>query len=466
MSNLFSLEAEQSVIGSLLVRPDLIDVISSNLVPANFYYPEHVEIFRTILNLQKKNTQVDVISVADALVEITFSTGEREYPLAYLTDLVRNTPSVVNAKTYADIVKDYSVCRDIVKISYEAKDIAESKIDMQDKISKVNSLVALLDSETNDNEVIHISDILPKHVEEIQRRFDLGGEIDGLSTGHIDLDNSLLGLKPSELYVIAARPAMGKTVLGVNIATHNAIHAKKKVLVISLEMSDIQLSDRIIASVGSIPLKEMKTGQVACNYSSQLTSAVNLIKDSGLYLSEHTNLNINQLRSMARRHKLKHGLDLLVIDYLQLMSGTGGENRTGEISEITRGLKNLARELDIPVVALSQLNRTLEQRQNKRPINSDLRESGSIEQDADVIMFIYRDEVYSGENSKYKGVAELIIGKYRNGELGTIYTAFNGAMCRFDPLAKGWRPEEDQPPPTPSNVRGFTDRYRTKEARA
>ncbi|MFD1260512.1 replicative DNA helicase [Entomomonas asaccharolytica] len=456
MSELFSQEAEQSVIGALLLRPELIDIISTYLVAEDFYYSEHSEIYRTILNLYKKNIQIDIISVAETIELLRFSNGEVTNPLIYLAEIAKNTPSVVNAKLYADIVRERSVCREIEKLGLVAREIAISKQDLPDKISLIQSKALSLDSATTSHDVVHASDVLVNHVEELQRRFDQGGQIDGLSTGLSDLDDKLMGLKAGELIVIAARPSMGKTVLAMNIATHNAIHANKSTLIVSLEMTNDKLMDRALASVGSIPLTELKTGQAACNYPSQLASATNLIATSKLYMADRPNINIMQLRSIARRHKLKHGLDLLVIDYLQLMQGTEkNENRATEVSEMSRQCKLIARELNIPVILLSQLNRQLEQRANKRPILSDLRESGAIEQDADVIIFLYRDEVYNKENSRYKGIAEAILGKYRDGESTTVFMTFNGAMSRFDLLAKGWQPD-----PEDTNDNSFSDRYR------
>ena len=458
MSEIFSLEAEQSVIGALLLRPELIDIISGDLVPEDFYYSENKEIYRTILNLQKRNVQIDVISVSDAIELLTFSDGETTNPLIYLAEIAKNTPSVVNAKLYADIVRERSVCREIELLGIEAKDIARSKQPLADKISLVQGKVLSLDSATTSHDVVHASDVMRDHVEELQRRFDLGGKIDGLSTGLTDLDEKLMGLKGGELIVIAARPSMGKSMLAMNIATHNAVYANKSTLVVSLEMTNGALMDRALASVGSIPLTELKTGQAACNYSSQLGSASNLIATSKLYMADRPNINVMQLRSIARRHKMKHGLDLLVVDYLQLMQGTGhNENRVTEVSEMSRQCKLLARELNIPVIILSQLNRALEQRANKRPMMSDLRESGAIEQDADVIMFLYRDEVYNKESSKYKGVAEIILSKFRDGEQTTVFTTFNGSMSRFDLLAKGWQPEPEE-----SNVTNFSNKYKSK----
>lgn len=455
MSNLFSQEAEQSLIGALLLRPELIDVISADLVPQDFYYSENKEIYRSILNLHKRNVQIDVISLAETLELITLSTGEQVNALSYLGSIAKNTPSVTNAKLYADIIREKSVCRDIESLGIEARDIAHSKQDVSDKISLVQSKAMTLDSATTTRDILHASDVLREHVEEIQRRFDLKGQMDGLSTGNSDLDKKLMGLKGGELIVIAARPSMGKSVLALNIASHNAITDKKSVLFVSLEMPNKQLMDRLLASTGSIPLSELKNGQAACNYPSQLASASNLIINSKLYLSDRTSINVMQLRSIVRRHKLKHGLDLLVVDYLQLMQGTGKENRVAEVSEMSRQCKLLARELKIPVLLLSQLNRALEQRGNKRPMLSDLRESGAIEQDADVIIFLYRDEVYNKENSKYKGVAEFILGKFRDGEPTTVFAQFNGALSRFELLARGWSPNEDD-----KQVVSFSSHYK------
>lgn len=456
MFELFSQEAEQSVLGAMLLRPELIDTLSSELTAEDFYYSENGEIYRAILKLRNENKKIDVLTVTERLGMIQLSNGETIDPLHYVGSIARNTPSVANAQAYADIVRERSVCREMVTIGQFANEVAYSQESTADKISLIQGKALALDSETTMHEVSHAGDVLVDHVEELQRRFDLGDTIDGLSTGNDDLDEKLGGLKGGELIVIAGRPAMGKTAFAMNIAEHAAIQQDKSVLVVSLEMTNNVLMDRLLASVGKIPLKEIKSGQVAANYSSELTVAVNKIHKSKLYLSDRPNINVMQLRSIARRQKLKHGLDLLVLDYLQLMQGTSkNENRVAEVSEMSRQCKLLARELNVPVIILSQLNRMLEQRGNKRPMLSDLRESGAIEQDADVIMFVYRDEVYS-QDSKYKGIAEIILGKSRNSETCTVYTAFNGSISRFDMLTKGWQIPDDDPPP-PSN---FSNRYR------
>lgn len=443
-TELFSIEAEQWVLGAMLIRPELIDSLACDLVAEDFYYAEHYRIFKTILDLHSKQLQIDVLNVSDALNILTLASGEQVSALSYVGEIARSIPSVANAQTYAKIVRERSVCRGIEKLGFEAREIARTKQDLADKISEIQRRALALDSETSAVEVVHAGDVLTDHIEEIQRRYDLKGQIDGLATGNADLDQHLKGLKGGELYIVAARPAMGKTAFAMNIASHNAIEADKSVLVVSLEMTNNILMDRLLAAVGSIPLNELKSGLVAENYPSELTVAANKINQSKLYLTDRPNLNVMQLRSLARRHKMKHGLDLLVVDYLQLMQGTKNDNRVNEVSEMSRQCKLLARELNIPVILLSQLNRALEQRPNKRPIMSDLRESGAIEQDADVIIFLYRDEVYTKEHSRFKGVAEVILGKFRNGELASIYTAFNGAMSRFDLLAKGWQPEPEQ----------------------
>lgn len=459
---IYNLVAEQSVIGALLIRPELIDTITCDLVADDFFFSEHKAIFQAILGVRKKNVPIDVISVAEELGLLTFSSGETTNPLVYLADIARNTPSVANAKAYADMVRERSVCRSIEQIGMQARDIARSKQPLADKIAAIQKLALDLDSATNTTDVVHASDVLRVHVEEIQRRFDLGGQIDGLSTGNKTLDDYLCGLKGGELAVIAARPSMGKTAFAMNIASHNAIHANKSVLVISLEMTNGSIMDRLIASVGEIDLGELKTGKIQEDSWPKFTCAADLINKSKLHLSDRTSININQLRSIARRHKFKHGLDLLIVDYLQLLQGTGNDTRVNEVSDMSRQCKLIARELDIPVIILSQLNRALEQRNNKRPIMSDLRESGAIEQDADLIMFLYRDSFYNKDGDTPSDLAEVIISKFRNGEPSTLYTKFIGKQSRFVALNSEEIPSYTKPSYTSTFTKDYINKVSKK----
>ncbi|MEE4461051.1 replicative DNA helicase [Azotobacter chroococcum] len=443
MRDPYSLEAENGVLGAMIKRPELIDVLSADLSAEDFYWPEHADVFRAILGLVAAGQPVDVLTVGDALTSVP----EGHTGLSFAGEIVHNTPSVANAGRYAEIVKERSLDRSLILCSDRLNEIAHGNQPAAEKVAAAQAEVLALDADAATAEVVMAGDVLRSHLPVLERREELKGELDGLSTGIPDLDEKLQGLKPEQLIILAGRPAMGKTTLAMNIAGHSAIRLKKQVLVVSLEMSNGQLMDRFLAAEGKIPLQDIKSGRAAAGENGlRLTVAAGKINDSGLAMSERPGLTMSRIRSMARRHKRRYGLDLMVIDYLQLVDEEERSgNRTEAVSAMTRAAKLMARELQIPVILLSQLNRSLEQRPNKRPVNSDLRESGSIEQDADIILFVYRDEVYHPE-SEFKGVAEIIIGKGRDIETGTVRTAFLGQFSRFEQLAAGWQePEEQQP---------------------
>jgi replicative DNA helicase len=344
----------------------------------------------------------------------------------------------------------------------QAMDIAHSDQDVQAKIAAVQAAAMAIDCGSGDDDIVKVGDVLADQLEVWQERHDRharGETLIGLSTGLRDLDEKLGGLQPDHLYIVAGRPAMGKTTLAMGFVIEAAVHQSKSALVISLEMNKGQLLDRAVASEGRIPLTLVKSGTACQTHGTELSAAAGVLRRAPLYIADRAGSSIGRIRSLARRHKLRYGLDLLMIDYLQLLEGEGG-NRTEEVSSISRGCKLLAKELGIPVVLLSQLSRKCEERPNKRPIPSDLRESGAIEQDADVILFVYRDEVYH-ENTEAKGIAEIIIGKGRDIEMGTVRTAFLGQYNRFENLAAGWKPE---PVEQPEKVTSLANRYRKKES--
>ncbi|WP_312905414.1 replicative DNA helicase [Stutzerimonas nitrititolerans] len=426
----YSLESEHAVLGAMMQRPELIDVLAQDLTADDFYLADHAEIFRAILNLQAANSPIDFLTVAEALQ--TLLNGDS--PLAYCAEIVTNTPSVANARAYAEIIKERSVDRSLILCGDRIAEIALGDAPTAEKIAAAQAEVLGIDGEAASAEVVKAADVLTDHVEELQRRSDRGDELDGLSTGIADLDEKLQGLKPEQLIIIAGRPAMGKTTLAMNIAADVALRQKKQTLVISLEMSNGQLMDRFLAAEGKIPLQLIKNGSAPREYGTELNSAAYRIKNAPLYMSDRASMTISRIRAAARRHKRRYGLDLIVIDYLQLMdSDARSGNRTEEVSQMSRHAKLMAKELKCPVVMLSQLSRQCEQRPNKRPVPADLRESGAIEQDADIIVFVYRDEVYNPD-TEYKGVAEIIIGKGRDIETGTVRTAFLGQYSRFEQL--------------------------------
>lgn len=429
-----SLEAEQSVLGGLMLDNRAWEHIVDRLAETDFYRREHKLIYRAIASLEAQTQPFDLVTLSEELEkthELDAAGG-----LAYLGKLVKETPSAANIRAYADIVRERSVLRQLIEVG---TDIAGSAFNPEGRNSK-----ELLDSaERSVFEIaeqgartgkgfVDIRKLLNATVVHIDKLFETGGTITGVSTGFTDFDDKTTGLQKGDLVIVAGRPSMGKTTFAMNIAENAAIGEKKSVAVFSMEMPAEQLAMRMIASLGRIDQKNLRTGQLNDEDWPRITSAVAILSEAKLFVDDTGALSPGEVRARARRLKREHGLDLIVVDYLQLMQVPGGgENRATEISEISRGLKALAKELEVPVIALSQLNRSLEQRPNKRPVMSDLRESGAIEQDADLIVFIYRDEVYNPE-SPDKGTAEIIIGKQRNGPIGMSRLTFLGRYTKFE----------------------------------
>jgi replicative DNA helicase len=433
-----SIEAEQSVLGGLMLDNSTWDTVSEVLTEDLFYRRDHRLIFRTMEKLINASQPVDVITVQEELDRV----GELEAGggLDYLVTLARNTPSASNIRAYSEIVRDRALLRQMIAVSQEISDSAFNPEGMlpEDLLNDAErKIFQIAESRPNQGGPEPVNPLLKKAVERIDMLFNNAEAMTGVSTGFDDLDESTTGLQPSDLIIVAARPSMGKTTFAMNLVENALMLSGRPVLVFSLEMPADQLVTRMLSSLGRINQTKVRTGQLEEEDWPRLTTAVNMLRDKPLYIDDTAGISPNEMRSRARRIKREHGdLALIMIDYLQLMQikGTKMESRTAEISEISRSLKALAKEMECPVVALSQLNRALEQRPNKRPVNSDLRESGAIEQDADVIMFIYRDEVYN-EDSEQKGIAEIIIGKQRNGPIGTARLAFIGKYTPFENLA-------------------------------
>lgn len=430
-----SREAEQSLIGSLLLDNLAWDRISQAVLAEDFFYTEHQLIFDAISYLQRQNKAVDTLTVTDILQsrdQIKAIGGE-----AYLYEIVNQTPSAANIQAYLDIVKDRSVSRQLVSVCQNVVENVRSPGERgpEDLLEMAErQIFGLRDArlETQGPKPMHA--ILPDTTARIEELSKQTEAITGLATGFDDLDKMTAGLQPSDLVIIAGRPSMGKTVLGINIAEYAAISMEKPALIFSLEMSNESIAMRMLSSLGRINQHSLRTGAIADEDWPRLSSAVSLLSESKIYVDDTPGLSPSDLRARARRVYRQTGgeLGIIVVDYLQLMQVPEiKDNRALEIAEISRFLKAIAKELKIPVIALSQLNRSLEQRQDKRPVMSDLRESGAIEQDADLISFIYRDEVYNPE-SPDKGTAEIIIAKHRNGPIGKVRLAFLGQYVRFD----------------------------------
>jgi replicative DNA helicase len=443
-----SIEAEQSVLGGLMLDNEAWDRVSEKVVEHDFYLRSHRLIFNAMARLAEGNQPIDLITVSEAL--------EANQQLddiggfAYLGEIAKNTPSAANILAYADIVRERAVVRDMIGVAH---DIADAGYDTQGRTAAElldfaeTKVFKIAEQRAKANEGPEpINSILAKTIDKIDALYrSPQNGITGVSTGYVDLDKMTNGLQPSDLIIVAARPSMGKTTFAMNLCEHAAITSDKPVLIFSLEMPSDQIMMRMLASLGRINQTKVRTGQLEDEDWARLSSAIELLNSKGkMYIDDASGLTPTEVRSRARRIAREHGgLSMIMVDYLQLMTVPGmSENRTLEIAEISRSLKALAKELKVPVVALSQLNRSLEQRADKRPVNSDLRESGSIEQDADLIMFIYRDEVYH-EDTADKGTAEIIIGKQRNGPIGRVRLTFHGHFSRFDNYAGSARFEDE-----------------------
>lgn len=437
-AELFHVESEQSVLGGLLIDPNAFDRIDF-LSESDFYREDHRIIFRHIALMLAERKPVDVITVAEHLV----SAGVREdrVGLAYLGEIAANTPSAANIKRYAEVVSEKRGLRDLLDASCRIADIAhgETAAPVSDRIDEAQAVVFALAErriQSGNQEAESVGSILVGVVNDVQERFDRGGAITGLPTGFSDLDEKTCGLQGGDLVIVAGRPSMGKTAFAINVAEHVAVNEGKPALVFSMEMNKSQLTERSIASIGGVSMQSIRSGQ---NIDwDRFTFAVGKLHKSPLHIDDTPALTVMQMRSRARRMARKHGLSLIVVDYIQLARGDNASTKNGsreqEVSSISRGLKALAKEFNCPVIALSQLNRKVDDRADKRPIMSDLRDSGAIEQDADVILMMYREEYYKPDTYE-KGIAEIIIGKQRMGETGIVKVLFQGEFSRFRTLS-------------------------------
>jgi replicative DNA helicase len=431
----YSITAEQSVIGALMLDKQAWDKVADFLIEDDFYRRDHQLIYRAIKILAEKQSPLDVITLSETLEQLGWL--EECGGLAYLATLAKETPSAANIVAYAEIVREKSVLRQLISSGSEIADLAFYPQGRQ--------TIELIESA--EQKVFHIADqyrrkgtgfspikpLLAKAIDRIEMLFQKEGHITGASTGFTDFDDMTSGMQPSDLVIVAGRPSMGKTTFAMNIAEHVAIKEQVPVAVFSMEMPGEQLAMRMISSLGRIDQHRVRTGKLEDDEWPRMTSAINILAETKLYIDDTPAMTPTEVRARCRRLARENDgqLGLVVLDYLQLMQSPGSESRVNEISDISRSLKALAKELNVPVIALSQLNRSLEQRPNKRPIMSDLRESGAIEQDADVIVFIYRDEVYNKETTD-KGTAEIIIAKQRNGPIGTTRLTFLGQYTRFE----------------------------------
>jgi len=446
-----SIEAEASVLGGLLLDNGAWDRIGDLVRPDDFYRADHRLIFDCIAKLIDAAKPADVVTVFESLQSL--GRAEEVGGLAYLNTLAHETPSAANIRRYAEIVRDRAILRNLVSVSDQiatqalnpaGKETRQILDEAESQIFQIGEQGSRTSAGFQDFHAV-----LARVVEKVDDLYQTpnASDVTGVPSGFTDLDQKTAGMHPGDLIIVAGRPSMGKTSLALNIAEHVAISESLPVAVFSMEMGAEQLAMRVLCSVGRLDAQRVRTGRLTEDDWNRLTQAMGRMKEARIHIDETPGLNPLELRSRARRLSRQYGtLGLIVVDYLQLMSGSGlGENRTTEISEITRSLKGLAKELGCPVLALSQLNRTVEQRNDKRPVMSDLRESGAIEQDADVILFIYRDEVYRPDTPD-KGVAEIIIAKQRNGPIGTVRLTFLGQYTKF----------ENHAPPPPA---GYSSEY-------
>ncbi|MDH0447311.1 MULTISPECIES: replicative DNA helicase [Shewanella] len=442
-----SIEAEQSVLGGLMLDADAWDKVAETVVKEDFYSRSHRMIFAAMHRLVESGQPIDLITVSEQLeVENQL---EEAGGFAYLGEIAKNTPSAGNIVSYAEIVRERAVVREMIRVAHE---IADAGYNPEGRDSSAlldlaeSKVFKIAEQRTNANEGPEgIKTILEKTVDKIEQLYNNPHNgVTGVSSGFSDLDRMTAGFQSGDLIIVAARPSMGKTTFAMNLCEQAAMNEDKPVLIFSLEMPSEQIMMRMLASLGRVDQTKIRTGQLDDEDWARVSSTMGIMLEQGkMYIDDGSGLTPTEVRSRARRIAREYGgLSMIMVDYLQLMQVPAlSDNRTLEIAEISRSLKALAKELEIPVIALSQLNRSLEQRADKRPVNSDLRESGSIEQDADLIMFIYRDEVYNND-SPDKGTAEIIIGKQRNGPIGRVRLTFQGQFSRFDNYA-GPQFEED-----------------------
>ncbi len=430
-----SVEAEQAVLGGLMLDATAWDNVADMVRAPDFYRPDHRLIFDAIGVLASNGKPCDVVTVSEQLSR----TGELESAggLAYLGTLARDTPTAANVRAYAELVRERALLRQLIQAGTEIagsvfNNDGQSARELVDRAEQKVFEIAEAGFRGRDGAVA-VRSLLPGLIDKIDEWHTNPEKLRGLPTGFADFDKLTGGLRGGDLVIVAGRPSMGKTTLAVNMAEYAAINpnVRASVVIFSMEMPSEQVLTRMLASIGGVPLGSIRSGRISDEDWVRITGATTQLSEAKVFIDETPALTPTELRARARRVKREHGLNLVVVDYMQLMSVPGTkENRATEIAEISRGLKALAKELDIPVIALSQLNRSVEQREHKKPVMSDLRESGALEQDADMILLIYRDEVYD-KNTTKKGIAEIDLAKHRNGEIGTFLLTFQGQFTRF-----------------------------------
>jgi replicative DNA helicase len=437
-----NIEAEQAVLGAIFLEPSSLTVASEVLIPEDFYRAAHQKIFNAMLKLNDEGKVVDLVTVTEELAaaKLIEDTGG----VSYLSELASSVPTAANIEYYARIVEEKSLLRRLIRTATEiASDGYSREDEVEALLSEAEKNILAVAQRKNAGSFHNIKDVLVRTYDNIEEMHNRVGDITGISTGFAELDRMTAGFQRNDLIIVGARPSVGKTAFALNIAANVATKTNENVAIFSLEMGAEQLVMRMLCSEGNIDAQRLRTGSLTDDDWGKLTMAMGSLSNSGIFIDDTPGVRISDIRSKCRRLKQEHGLGMILIDYLQLILGSGrsGENLQQEVSEISRSLKQLARELQIPVIALSQLSRGVEQRQDKRPMMSDIRESGSIEQDADIVAFLYRDDYYDKE-SENKNIIEIIIAKQRNGPTGTVslafvkeYNKFVNLETRYDPSA-------------------------------
>ncbi|MCM3164394.1 replicative DNA helicase [Metabacillus litoralis] len=425
-----NIEAEQAVLGAIFLQPSSITLTSELLIPEDFYRASHQKIYNAMLDLSDKGEPVDLVTITAALADVNLL--EEVGGVSYLSDLANSVPTAANIEYYAKIVEEKSILRRLIRT---ATTIAQDGYSREDEVEvllgEAEKTIMEVAQRKNAGAFQNIKDVLVQTYDNIETLHDRKGDVTGIPTGFIELDKMTAGFQRNDLIIVAARPSVGKTAFALNIAQNVATKTEENVAIFSLEMGADQLVMRMLCAEGNIDAQRLRTGSLTPEDWGKLTMAMGSLSDSGIYIDDTPGIRVGDIRAKCRRLKQESGLGMVLIDYLQLIQGNGRtDNRQQEVSEISRTLKELARELKVPVIALSQLSRGVEQRQDKRPMMSDIRESGSIEQDADIVAFLYRDDYYDKE-SENKNIIEIIIAKQRNGPVGTVSLAFVKEYNKF-----------------------------------
>ncbi|HAB94835.1 MAG TPA: replicative DNA helicase [Lachnospiraceae bacterium] len=431
-----SLEAEQSVIGAMLMDEEAIEAASEILTEEDFYARQYGVLFTAITEMHRKGMAVDPVTLQARLKEKNLP--PEVYSTGLIMDLIAQVPTSANIKSYAELVAEKSLLRKMIRANEEiAGACYNQKEDIADIMNQAEKKIFEISQKRQTGDFVPIRQIVLNAMDKIEYASHIKGNVTGISTGFTDLDSRTAGFQPSDFILIAARPSMGKTALALNIAQYAVLKENRCVAIFSLEMSKEQLTNRLFAMESHVDSQKIRTGDMSEQEWADLIESAGLIGESKLIIDDTPAISVQEMRSKCRKYKMEFGLEMIMIDYLQLMSGIGrgNESRQQEISDISRSLKALARELNVPVVSLSQLSRAVESRADHRPMLSDLRESGAIEQDADVVMFIYRDDYYNQDSVK-KGVAEVIIAKQRNGPIGTVELSWNASLTKFANLER------------------------------